>query len=86
MNAALAGYRGARRGRIFRCKNTMVLTVRDLAHLPGDFNGNPRRGASATATVKRSEFGIVFNKVLEAGGVAIADEVSLRVDISLVRA
>lgn len=64
----------------------VVLTVRDLAAVPGDFNGNPRRGASATATVKRSEFGIVFNKVLEAGGVAIADEVSLRLDISLVKA
>lgn len=37
-------------------------------------------------TVKRSDFGITYNKLLEAGGVALADDVSLTVDVSLLKA
>lgn len=64
----------------------VVLTVRGLSVIPADLSGQPRIGASATATVKRSDFGMTFNKVLDAGGLAIADEVSLRVDVSLQKA
>jgi polyisoprenoid-binding protein YceI len=61
----------------------VVLTVAELAGVAADFNGQPRIGGSATATLKRSDFGMTFNKVLEAGGLAIGDEVSLRLDVSL---
>jgi len=64
----------------------IVLSVDELAAVPSDFNGQPRLGGSATASLKRSEFGMLFNKVLEAGGLAIADEVSLRLDVSLQKA
>ncbi|HWZ93004.1 MAG TPA: YceI family protein [Polyangiaceae bacterium] len=64
----------------------IVLAVSGLAGVPADFNGQPRTGASATAQVKRSDFGMTFNKVLDAGGLAIADEVSLRIDVSLQKA
>jgi polyisoprenoid-binding protein YceI len=64
----------------------VVLTVADVAGVAADFNGEPRIGASASATLKRSEFGMTFNKALEAGGLAIADEVSLRLDVSLQKA
>ncbi|MET0793054.1 MAG: YceI family protein [Polyangiaceae bacterium] len=64
----------------------VVLAVSGLAAIPADFNGQPRLGASATAKLKRSEFGITFNKLLDAGGLAIADEVSLRLDVSLQKA
>lgn len=38
-------------------------------------------GASAAGTVKRSEWGLIWNKPLEqAGGVLVSDEVSLEVD------
>jgi polyisoprenoid-binding protein YceI len=46
--------------------------------------GARRIGASATGKLRRSDFGITFNKVLEAGGVALGDKVSLSVDVSLV--
>ena len=49
-----------------------------------DFQGARRIGASATGKLRRSDFGITFNKVLEAGGVALGDEVALSVDVSLV--
>jgi polyisoprenoid-binding protein YceI len=64
----------------------IVLAVSDLSGVAADFNGQPRIGGSATATLKRSDFGMTFNKVLEAGGLGIADEVSLRLDVSLQKA
>ncbi len=64
----------------------VVLVVSGLAGVPADFNGQPRIGGSASAKIKRSDFGMSFNKVLDAGGLAIADEVSLRLDVSLQKA
>jgi len=64
----------------------IVLVVSELANVSADFNGQPRLGGSATAMVKRSDFGMTFNKLLDAGGLAIADEVSLQVDVSLQKA
>jgi polyisoprenoid-binding protein YceI len=64
----------------------VVLSVNDLASVASDFNGQPRLGGSAKAMLKRSEFGMNFNKVLDAGGLAIADEVALTIDVSLQKA
>lgn len=38
-------------------------------------------GVSATGTVSRKDFGLVWNKALEAGGVAVGDEVKLNLDL-----
>jgi polyisoprenoid-binding protein YceI len=62
----------------------VTLAVNEITGEHRDFQGARRFGASATAKVRRSEFGITFNKVLETGGVALADEVSLSFDVSLV--
>ncbi len=51
-----------------------------------DHNGVPRMGASATGKIKRSDFGITYNLLLDAGGVALADEVSVSIDLSLLKA
>jgi polyisoprenoid-binding protein YceI len=64
----------------------IVLAVTDLASGQNDLQGNPRMGATATGKLRRSEFGISFNKLLDAGGLAIGDEVTLSLDVSLVRA
>jgi polyisoprenoid-binding protein YceI len=63
----------------------LTLNVADIASGHNDFQGNPRMGASATATLRRSDYGITFNKLLEAGQLAIGDEVTLALDVSLVR-
>jgi polyisoprenoid-binding protein YceI len=42
-----------------------------------------KRGASATTVIKRSEFGMVWNRAIEAGGVTVGDEVSITVDLEL---
>lgn len=46
--------------------------------------GNQRFGAEASTKIKRSEFGITWNNLLEAGGVAVGDEVTINLDVSLV--
>lgn len=47
--------------------------------------GMTRRGASATATINRKEFGLTWNQALEAGGVAVGDEVKIGLDVELVK-
>jgi polyisoprenoid-binding protein YceI len=62
------------------------LSVVEIMKQQKDHNGRVRMGASATATIKRSDFGITYNRVLEAGGIALADDVALTFDMSLVQA
>jgi polyisoprenoid-binding protein YceI len=47
--------------------------------------GNTRIGASARTSIKRSEFGMVWNTALEAGGVLVGDEVKIQLEIELVK-
>jgi polyisoprenoid-binding protein YceI len=47
--------------------------------------GNDRAGFSATTKIKRSDFGLTWNQILEAGGVAVGDEVKISIDAELVR-
>ncbi|MFO0663064.1 MAG: YceI family protein [Polyangiaceae bacterium] len=47
--------------------------------------GNTRIGATATTKIKRSDFGMTWNNVLEAGGVLVGDEIKVSLDVSLVK-
>ena len=47
--------------------------------------GNTRVGASASTKIKRSDFGITWNSLLETGGALVGDEISITLDVSLVR-
>ncbi len=42
-------------------------------------------GASAKTVIKRSDFGMTWNTVLEAGGLLVGDEISIQLDIELRR-
>jgi polyisoprenoid-binding protein YceI len=48
-----------------------------------DNRGNQRVGASATATIGRKDFGLVWNATLETGGVVVGDEVKITLDVEL---
>jgi len=48
--------------------------------------GGLRSGFTATAKIKRSEFGLTWNQLLEAGGVTVSDEVKISLDVQLVSA
>ena len=43
--------------------------------------GNFRAGFSLSGKIKRSDFGLTYNDVLEAGGVAIGDTVKLNIEV-----
>ena len=47
--------------------------------------GMTRIGATASTRIKRSDFGLTWNKVIEAGGVAVGDEVTITIDVELVK-
>jgi polyisoprenoid-binding protein YceI len=47
--------------------------------------GGERVGYSATTKIKRSEFGLTWNQVLEAGGFAVGDEVKITLDVQAVK-
>jgi len=46
--------------------------------------GNTRAGFSATGTIKRKDFGIVWNKTLDAGGLMLGEDVAISLDIESV--
>lgn len=48
--------------------------------------GNFRIGASATAKIKRSDFGLTWNAALETGGVVVGDELKIELEVSAIRA
>src|SRR4051812_32398172 len=47
--------------------------------------GKLRRGASATAMLNRKDFGLVWNKDLDGGGVLVGDDVQVTLDLEVVR-
>jgi polyisoprenoid-binding protein YceI len=48
-----------------------------------DPQGNRRVGATATTTVNRKDYGILYNRAIEAGGV-VGDEVKINIDVEAV--
>ena len=47
--------------------------------------GNMRRGVTATTTVDRKDFGLVWNKNLDGGGMLVGDEVNIVLDLEGIR-
>jgi len=47
--------------------------------------GNTRIAASASTTIKRSDFGMTWNSALETGGVLVGDEVRIQIELELVK-
>ncbi|HEX3758620.1 MAG TPA: YceI family protein [Kofleriaceae bacterium] len=64
----------------------VTLAIRDISGVQTDMRGNPRIGATATAKIKRSDFGMTWNKALDAGGVVVGDTVTLTLEASLIQA
>lgn len=48
-----------------------------------DPRGNLKRGATATTKVNRQDFGVAWNRTLDAGGVVVGDEVSITIELEL---
>ena len=64
----------------------VVLNVEGPAPEGKDPWGNIRSGASGTTKIKRSDFGLTWNAVLETGGILVGDEVKIELDVELTKA
>jgi polyisoprenoid-binding protein YceI len=62
----------------------VTFDVEGLATPIKDARGNLRTGATATAKIHRKDFGLTWNRALEAGGWTVGDEVTLTVDVELI--
>jgi polyisoprenoid-binding protein YceI len=63
----------------------VTLSVRDISGVQVDMRGAARMGATASTKIKRSDFGMVWNKALETGGVVVGDVVTISLEVSLVK-
>jgi polyisoprenoid-binding protein YceI len=64
----------------------VVLAVDEITAEQTDPWGGRRVGATARTKIKRSDFGVTWNAALETGGVVVGDEVSITLDVELVKA
>jgi len=72
------------------------LTLRGVTKeitLVGTFNGvtkdpwgNTRAGFNAEGKLNRKDFGMIWNKTLDSGGLVVGDEVQIRLDIECIKA
>ncbi|MBS0184618.1 MAG: polyisoprenoid-binding protein [Nitrospira sp.] len=72
------------------------LTLRGVTKevtLMGTFNGiakdpwgNTRAGFTADGTLNRKDFGMIWNKALDTGGLVVGDEVQIHLDIECIKA
>lgn len=44
-----------------------------------------RRGAVATTKINRKDFGVVWNKALETGGVVVGDEIAITLEVEMIK-
>ena len=63
----------------------VVLSVEEPTVEAKDPWGNLRIGASATTKLNRKDWGLVWNQVLETGGVMVGNEVKITLDIEAIK-
>jgi polyisoprenoid-binding protein YceI len=61
------------------------LAVEDITPEHTDPWGGKRLGATARTKIRRSDFGMRWNAALEAGGVLVGDEISVNLEVELIR-
>lgn len=63
----------------------VVLNVAPFSKESKDPWGNFRRGTSATTTINRKDYGLVWNQALETGGVAVGEDVNISLEVEMVK-
>lgn len=63
----------------------VVLDVQGPSKEIKDPWGNIRKGAIATTKINRKDFGLTWNKALETGGVVVGDEITITLEIEMIR-
>ena len=62
----------------------VVLRVEGPSAPIRDPQGNRRVGANATTAINRKDFGILYNRAIEAGGVVVGDEVKINLEVEAI--
>jgi polyisoprenoid-binding protein YceI len=62
----------------------VVLDVEGPTPPVKDTQGREKIGVSGTVKISRKDFGILYNPVMETGGVAVSDEVSIELELELI--
>jgi len=65
---------------------SVTLAVEDVSSPTKDPYGNERIGLTASTKIERKDFGLVWNGVMESGGVLVGDEVTITIDAELIKA
>ena len=63
----------------------VVLDVEGPTKESKDPWGVIRKGATATTKINRKDFGLVWNKALETGGVAVGEEITITLEIEMIK-
>ena len=63
----------------------VVLNVEPISKESKDPWGNIRRGTAATTKIDRKDFGLTWNKGLETGGVLVGDEITISLEIEMIK-
>lgn len=63
----------------------VVLDVEGPSKESKDPWGNIRKGATATAKINRKDFGLNWNKALETGGVLVGEEITINLEIEMIK-
>jgi polyisoprenoid-binding protein YceI len=63
----------------------VVLDVEGPSAETKDPWGNIRRGASATARINRKDFGLAYNKLIEAGGMVVGEDVNIMLEVEMIK-
>jgi len=63
----------------------VVLDAESLSPESKDPWGNIRRGTTAATTINRKDFGLSWNAALETGGVVVGDEVTILLEIEMIK-
>jgi polyisoprenoid-binding protein YceI len=69
-------------------KNVTKPVVLDVELMPNEVKdpwGGVRKGSSARTKINRKDFGLTWNKALEAGGLAVGEEVTISLDLEWVK-
>ena len=62
-----------------------VVLAMDFAGIAVDPYGQTKAGMSLTGKIKRSDFGLTWSAVTEAGNIVLADDINLNCEIQLVK-
>jgi polyisoprenoid-binding protein YceI len=63
----------------------VVLDIEGPTDPVKDTQGRTKVGVTATTKVSRKDFGILYNPVMETGGVVVSDQVAITLDIELIK-